>query len=304
MEPNYYEDKRELNFNDSEIKYLPELINFTNLHSLCCSNNDLIFLPTLPPRLELLVCDSNKLISLPVLPENLKNLYCFSNILLNLPTLPENLSTLDCKNNYIENLPSLPVNLSMLDCSNNRLMSLPSLPESLIFLQCNENCLTSLPRLPESLKLLHCEENALTHFPDLPDNLVNLSCERNRITCLHRWPQNLSMAFFNYNPLVMLPDLLPVNLTHLHFFKTPLFEVIKSCEIDIVKKKLHTLHKFRDRFHALKCRRPLRKLLWEKVRGPKLEKLYHPKNLEDLLKDVDDDDEDTFHKIINNWIGN
>jgi hypothetical protein len=43
--------------------------------------------------------------------------------------------------------------------------------------------------------------------------------------------------------------------------------------------------------------------LWEKVRGPKLEKTYHPKNLEDLLKDVDDDDEEKFHKIIDNWIG-
>jgi len=111
------------------------------------------------------------------------------------------------------------------------------------------------------------------------------------------------MAFFNYNPLVMLPYLLPVNLTHLQFFKTPLFEVIKSCDISVIKKKLHTLHKFRDHFYALKCKRPLRKLLWEKVRGPKLEKFYHPQNLEDLLSGVgDDEDEEKFHEIIDNWI--
>jgi len=276
------EDKRELNFNDSQIKYLPELINFTNLHSLYCSNNDLIFLPTLPPRLEILVCNSNRLISLPVLPENLKNLYCFSNLLLNLPTLPENLTTLDCKDNYIEILPTLPVNLSMLDCSTNRLILLPALPETLIYLQCNENCLTSLPHLPESLKLLHCEENALTGLP--------------------RWPKNLSMAFLNFNPLVMLPDLLPVNLTHLNFFNTPLFKIIESCDISVIKKKLHTLHRFRGIFHALKCKRPLRKLLWEKVRGPKLEKLYHPEVLKVLLSGVsDDDDEEKFHEVLDNW---
>jgi hypothetical protein len=156
--------------------------------------------------------------------------------------------------------------------------------------------------LPESLKLLHCEENALTGFPNLPDNLVNLSCERNLLTGLPRWPKNLSMAFFNYNPLVMLPDLLPVNLTHLNFFNTPLFKVIESCDISVIKKKLHTLHRFRGIFHALKCKRPLRKLLWEKVRGPKLEKLYHPEVLKVLLSGVrDDDDEEKFHEVLDSW---
>jgi hypothetical protein len=121
-------------------------------------------------------------------------------------------------------------------------------------------------------------------LPTLPENLISLICFTN---CF-----------------ISLP-LLPDNLADLVFFQTPLFDlIINSNDINIVKKKLHTLHKFRERFHALKCRRPLRKLLWEKVRGPKLEKMYHPKNLEDLLKDVDDDDEDTFHEVLDNWIGN
>jgi Leucine-rich repeat (LRR) protein len=191
-------------------------------------------------------------------------LRCNYNDLLSLPVLPENLQILECRAIKLNFLPTLPENLSTLDCSCNYIKNLPSLPVNLKRLVCYYNTL-------------------LTSLPTLPESLISLDIYRNSFNCL---------------------PLLPDNLVNLQFFDSPLFKIINSSDINIVKKKLHILHKFRDRFHALKFKRPFRKLLWEKVRAPKLEKMYHPKNLEDLLMDVDDDDEEKFHKIIDNWIGN
>ena len=90
------EGKQELVLNDKQLKHLPELINFTNLLSLYCSNNKLTYLPSLPRNLKYLYCRCNKLTSLPTLPQSLEILLCDSNKIISLPVLPKNLERLYC----------------------------------------------------------------------------------------------------------------------------------------------------------------------------------------------------------------
>ena len=52
-----------------KLTYIPNLLQFKNLISLSCKNNELTSLPELPNSLETLDCRNNQLLSLPKLPE-------------------------------------------------------------------------------------------------------------------------------------------------------------------------------------------------------------------------------------------
>jgi hypothetical protein len=70
-----------------KLTYIPNLLQFKNLISLSCQNNELTSLPELPNSLENLNCKNNQLLSLPKLPENLLELRCSYNKLTSLPEL-------------------------------------------------------------------------------------------------------------------------------------------------------------------------------------------------------------------------
>jgi len=53
---------------------------------------------------------------------------------------------------------------------------------------------------------------------------------------------------------------------------------------------------FRHLYYCLKFKKQLRKWLWEKVREPKIEKLYNPSYLIENLGDGDNLDE-----VLKNW---
>ncbi len=224
------------------------------------SNKNLTNLPNLTrfKKLELLRCDNNRLTMLPALPNHLQKLYCYHNQLTSLPTLPNNLQILHCSKNKISLLPPLPNNLEKITCDDNQLRSLPTLPNNLQNLRCYHNKLTSLPTLPNSLKLLHCTNNRLHLLPDLPNNLQAFYC--------------------NHNPI----------------YST----IGGDRDIHTARLRLRKLNNIKDLYYALKFKSKFRKWLWERVRLPKIQKLYHPDNLMSILTDEEKD----LDEVLEEWV--
>jgi Leucine-rich repeat (LRR) protein len=224
------------------------------------ANKNLTNLPDLTrfKKLEILRCDNNRLTSLPPLPNNLQKLYCYCNQLKSLPILPNNLQILNCIKNKLSLLPELPNNLQKLSCSDNKLISFPALPTNLQELRCYDNQLTSLPSLPNSLTLLHCSYNRLHLLPDLPNNLQKL--------------------YYNHNPIYSI--------------------IGGDNNINNARLRLLKLNKIKDVCYALKFKNKFRKWLWERVRLPKIQKLYHPENLMSMLTDEEKD----LDEVLKEWI--
>lgn len=174
-----------------QISDLTGVAGFASLTSLNCTNNNLTFIPTLPPSLKTLFISNNKITQLTNIPENLTALYCISNQLKTIPELPTRLEIFDCSYNILTILPKMPSTLKTLFCSNNQIIALPELPKTLQGLECGNNNLKNLPILPKTLSILSCQNNAeLVCLPRLPDSLLYLFIPKG-INCL---PNNVSKA--------------------------------------------------------------------------------------------------------------
>jgi Leucine-rich repeat (LRR) protein len=83
-------------YNTMTIRNLSGIQYFKNVTSLSCSNDGIIHLPALPPKLQSLDCSLNYLDPLPDLPPTLVYLNCEVCNLHFLPVLPSTLRQLDC----------------------------------------------------------------------------------------------------------------------------------------------------------------------------------------------------------------
>jgi hypothetical protein len=94
--------------NDCEISnhILNNLKKYKNLKYFDCSDCNLIKLPELPHKLEILICNFNKLTKLPELPNTLQILNCYYNELTELPDLPSSLYILFCWDNKLNHINS------------------------------------------------------------------------------------------------------------------------------------------------------------------------------------------------------
>ena len=92
--------------NDCEIfnHILNNLKKYKNLKYFDCSDCNLIKLPELPDKLEILICNFNKLKKLPELPNSLQILNCYYNELTELPDLPSSLYILFCWENKLNHI--------------------------------------------------------------------------------------------------------------------------------------------------------------------------------------------------------
>ena len=61
------------------------------------------------------------------------------------------------------------------------------------------------------------------------------------------------------------------------------------------------LERFKMTFYCLKYKTKLQNWLWVKVRLPKIKKMYHPNNLNELLYTGNNMTEEEFDDIITNW---
>ena len=183
-----------------------------------------------------------------------------------LPEINHSLQTLYCYNNQLTSLPELNNSLKELNCSNNQLTVLPYLNHSLLYLYCDKNQLTVLPELNNSLQELNCSNNKLTVLPELNHSLLYLYCDKNQ---------------------------LPHKLIHSGNLTSE-----RQTEIN---NTIRLLQKVKFTIMCLKYKQHFRDWLWIRVKEPAIKMKYHPNNLQELLKDVDENDEVAFHDTINNW---
>ena len=159
---NYYNDQKTLSLrkiNTIPEKYLPlqDSVTKITLESI----EDLVELPELPPKLEILVLVKNKILEiLPNIPNTLDTFICEDSPKIKIENLPENIRRIAIKDCELTNL-ELPNNLEYLDLSYNNIKSL-ILPEKLHQLNINDNYLEILPIIPNSLKILKCYQNNWT----------------------------------------------------------------------------------------------------------------------------------------------
>jgi hypothetical protein len=217
-----------------------------------------------------------------------------------LGSLPEDTDVIDVSDKRLTYLPptiSRFTNLKRLNCNHNRLTSLPNLPETLNALYCCDNELTFLPPLNETLVELFCNNNNLSSLPSLNENLRLLYCSNNRLTTLPILPENLRVLYCDDNRLIALPNLNDT-LKWLWFSSNPISNIIENdyydC-LDITKKQIYVLNRFRWLYYSLKFKKRFRDWLWIRVREPQIREKYHPRYLENLDEEADLDE------VLENW---
>jgi len=166
-----------------------------------------------------------------------------------------------------------------------RVTTLPVLPDSLERLECYGNALTQLPKLPKNLKSLYCWHNNLSELPSpLPENLEVLCCGRNPIDSLPILPESLycfDAQGNKYNSYIKLLFGNNISFISLHNVE----------ELQTIKNKIKVFHNCKYIIYSFKCRKQFRKLLWEKVREPKIRRQFAPENIVDILyNEIEDDD--------------
>ena len=191
------------------------------------------------------------------------------NIEAYLNSLPDDIEEINVFYKELSYLPDLSrfTNLKYLYCSHNKLVFLPLLPNSLKYLNCSHNQLVSLPLLPNSLDELECSGNCLGSLPLLPNLLRELFC--------------------NFNKLSSLP-LLPDSLQEIWCLGNPIYNIINSDNVNIVKEKVKNLNKFRLLYYCIKYKNKFRKWLWD-IREKKAIEKYNPKYLIENLVSEDID---------------
>jgi len=175
--------------------------------------------------------------------------------------------------------------LQYLYCSHNQLTSLPILNQSLQVLSCSINKLTTLPILNPSLQFLSCDHNQLTLLPALNPCLQILSCHYNQLTTLPLLYPELLELFCDNN-------LLPISIND-HY--------LNEEQKNTINNAFQCIERFKMMYFCLKYKAKLRDWLWLKVRLPKIERLYHPNNLNKLLHAGENMTEEELDDVLSNW---
>jgi hypothetical protein len=126
------------------------------------------------------------------------------------------------------------------------------------------NIETYLNSLPEDIEIIDISKKSINYLPSLKrfKNLKELNCSGNNLTSLPELNENLKI---------------------LYCFNNPIYKIINSYDINIIKQRLKILNNFHYLYYCLKFKKQFRDWLWLKVRRPKIFKdqyiykaLYEP----------------------------
>ena len=123
-----------------------------------------------------------------------------------------------------------------------------------------------LPELNHFLEELWCSNNQLTILPDLNDSLQWLNCENNQLPY----------------KLISNDNLYSERKNEINNY----IQLLKRVKFNIMCLK------YKQKFHDW---------LWIKVRLPMIQSKYHPDNLVELLKNVEENNEEAFCDAIEKW---
>jgi Leucine-rich repeat (LRR) protein len=290
---------RTLSCSHNEICQLPTPLPET-LRNVFCHHNEIRALPeNLPSHLEYFFCSHNLLAQLPAVSHtNLATLDCSANCLRTLPPLPQTLRQLNFKCNQISGTFVVTDNVEVLYCEHNQLTHIvANSPKcALERLYCNHNQLVFVDKFPQLSNLI-CRNNRLTSLPHGMNWLEYVICDHNQITHLYGM-ERVYYLNAGQNPLRAIFGEL-TRLRTLFIDDTDLFTAFANNKgtgsADANNAALHQdghvtprvffhwnaeLNRCRERIFLQKLRKPLRAWLWERVRRPKVERVFHHEMLD------------------------
>jgi Leucine-rich repeat (LRR) protein len=138
--------------------------------------------------------------------------------------------------------------------------------------------LTCLPSLKNiSIRQLYCNNNELTYLPQLDNSLKVIECANNFLTSIPSLPYGIDRFVCENNPV---------------------HPIIHEYSILSMSKNIEKWNKFRYLYFRLKMRKNIRRIVFEKIRQPKIEIAYHPSRISELLDNNDINDiDDEFEEI-------
>jgi len=145
--------------------------------------------------------------------------------------------------------------------------------------------------------------NQLTYLPIFNDKLQVIRCRGNQIKSLPNI-HNVNFIDFGMNPIYKVlhkPSKYSNNQNNENQYDYIYYDSIIYNNIHILKEKINTLNQFRFTFYCYKFKNKLRQWLWVNIREPKIKEKYHPDKLFELLKNIDDNDQDDFDNILDQW---
>jgi hypothetical protein len=77
-------------------------------------------------------------------------------------------------------------------------------------------------------------------------------------------------------------------------------EYFNPFNIELLRKQVSIVYKFRSTYYHLKFKQRFRKLLWTK-REERVRIFYSPENLKKMVDDIDDDDISLLFTTIEKW---
>ena len=123
-----------------------------------------------------------------------------------------------------------------------------------------------LPKLNDSLQQLYCDNNQLTMLPELNHSLKRLFCHNNQLP--YKLNNNGNLNSERKNEM------------------NKIIQLLKRVKFNIMCLK------YKKQFHDL---------LWITIRLPKIQNKYHPDKLIELLKNIEENDENAFCDAIEKW---
>ena len=257
------------------------------------------YLNSLPSKTNGITLSNRDRYTLPDLSRfsNLKFLYLSNCKLTWLPYLSDTIEYLDITNNEITFITNLPKNLKTLFCNNNKLRYLPKLPNNLKNLWCSDNGLYCLPSLPVTLELLVCKNNQLKKLPPLSTSLKYLICAYNHLNSIPLFTPELEYIDLQNNPISTLPNIISERVTIVLFNTNVLDDWKLETDIEVLKRKIRIVNRFKDFFYANKYKEKFRNWLWVKIREPKIQEHFHPQY---LLENVIDEETD-LDEVLSKW---
>jgi hypothetical protein len=215
------------------------------------------------------------------------------------PELPNSIQDLSLNDLNLNYLPSLEnTNLTMIECSFNNLILLPKFPNTLMYLTCEKNKLINAVDLPHSIKSLNLRHNNLEHINYFPNEAKFIYLSFNNLKSLPTIPKNVLELSCSRNKLISMPEI-KSNLTFLNF-ECEVFGIYKGHNPENYKiiNQINAINRFKSTYYHLLCKNKLRQWLWKRIREPKIQRMYHPDNLKQLL---DNTENDNLEEILDDW---
>jgi len=133
-------------------------------------------------------------------------------------------------------------------------------------------------------------------------NLNSLYCSNNKIKTIPKLSPNLNTLYCSSNYLTFLPCLENGYLNYLYYDGNPIYRynIINNYRLNVTIVKNKTFNKFRETYFIVKYR--VKFIQWFlKSQREKIENKFSPNNLKKILDNVNDEDEEMFDKILENW---